>query len=87
MAKFKFDIPRWGKTDNILIFLLGSIAAGFAFGVGSQLAELIVRGGVRKIVKETDIIPDEIGEEVVPQYDKLYNLDPATGKPYTRQQN
>jgi hypothetical protein len=81
---FNLDIPRWGKAPSIWLFIGGSIIAGFAFGVGNHLAELVLKGSLRKLIKETDLVPDEIGEQIIPQYDKLYNLDPATGKPYVR---
>lgn len=63
---FNIDIPEWKDSHNILLFLTGSILAGAAFGIGSALGTIILRGALRKIDYETGLLPHEIRTDIYP---------------------
>lgn len=60
------DIPEWKDSHNIVLFLVGSILAGMAFGIGSAFGTILLKGGLRKFDIETGLLPHELRDDVYP---------------------
>lgn len=57
-------MKEYRDSSDIFLFLAGSILAGFAFGVGGFLSNLVTKAYLKEADKETGILPQPIRKEL-----------------------